>query len=62
MLGHSLSEVDLPYIKKVVDNAGSCPLWKVSYYGNEELERHKATMNGLGVENVEFFRLQDIAR
>ena len=61
-LGHSLSEVDLPYIEQVVSNAGSGSLWKVSYHGKEELERHKATMSGLGVENVKFFRLSDIAR
>ena len=61
-LGHSLSEVDLPYIKMVVDNAGSGSLWKVSHHKKGELQKHKTKMNQLGVENVEFFRLQDIAR
>lgn len=60
-LGHSLSEVDQPYIETVFKNAVSAS-WKVSYYGENELERHKTTMRELGVENVEFFRLQDIAR
>ena len=60
-LGHSLSEVDLPYIKMVVDNAGSGSLWKVSHHEKGELQKHKTKMNQLGVENVEFFRLRDIA-
>ena len=61
-LGHSLSEVDLPYIKMVVDNADSGSLWKVSHHEKGELQKHKTKMNQLGVENVEFFRLRDIAR
>ena len=61
-LGHSLSEVNLPYIKIVVDNAGSGSLWKVSHYEKGELQKHKIKMNQLGVENVEFFRLRNIAR
>ena len=61
-LGHSLSEVDLPYIKMVVDNSGSDSLWKVSHHEKGELQKYKTKMNQLGVKNVEFFRLRDIAR
>lgn len=62
ILGHSLSEVDLLYIKTVVDNADSDSLWKVSHHKKGELQKHKTKMNQLGVENVEFFRLRDITR
>ena len=60
VLGHSLSEVDQPYVQVVADCVDSNSLWKVSYYGENEMKKHKTTMNKLGVENVEFCCLQDI--
>ena len=60
VLGHSLSEVDQPYIQLVASCVASNSLWKVSYYGEDEMKRHEITMNKLGVKNVEFCCLRDI--
>ena len=60
VLGHSLSEVDQLYIETVVNCVASDSSWKVSYLGEDERKRHEITMNQLGVENVEFCRIQEI--
>lgn len=61
VLGHSLSEVDLPYFEEIISHALPSTRWAVSYYGRNEYLRD--TMSGLGVHahNVEFFTLPDIA-
>lgn len=60
VLGHSLSEVDRPYIEMVVNCVTPDSSWKVSYHTEGDREGHKITMNQLGVENVEFCRIQEI--
>ncbi|GGW65502.1 bacteriophage abortive infection AbiH family protein [Vreelandella hamiltonii] len=62
ILGHSLSKIDLPYMKKISVNLTSSVIWSVSYYGNNEKERHKRTLTGLGVESdkIRQFKLYDL--
>lgn len=60
VLGHSLSEVDLAYFKKIVSTVSEETEWNVSYFGDEELERHKITMRKLGVRQVNFIQLRDL--
>ena len=61
ILGHSLSAVDLDYFKEIlkyIDTDKVC--WRISYLGDEELGRHRATINTLGINsnNVSFCELQ----
>lgn len=64
ILGHSLSNVDIEYFKVIVEHTDSNDvLWTVSYYNNEELERHQQTMNNLGInENIKFIQLDDLTK
>lgn len=63
--GHSLSEVDLEYFKKIV---AGVPLnlvsWKVSYYGQDEVKSHIKTFKSLGVNSnkIEFYDLSEFRR
>lgn len=50
-LGHSLSSIDLPYVKEISVNSTSNVIWSVSYYGNDEKDRHKRTLTELGIES-----------
>lgn len=61
VLGHSLSTVDLDYFKEIIKNIDSNKVqWKISFYGNTELNRHRATTNELGIDgNVTFCELKD---
>ena len=50
VLGHSMSEVDLPYFQKIVSSIDSKNVkWRISYYGDEDLARHSSTMNEFGI-------------
>jgi len=63
ILGHSISEVDLEYFKKIVEIIDVATVrWNVSYHGNSELKRHKHTVKKLGIPVglVEFFELPDM--
>jgi len=63
ILGHSISEVDLEYFKKIVEIIDVATVrWNISYHGNSELKRHKNTVKKLGIPVglVEFFALPDM--
>jgi hypothetical protein len=63
VLGHSMSEVDMEYFKEIVQNLDDRTVrWKVSYYGDSELGRHKGTMEILGISEklVEFHELPNM--
>ncbi len=51
MLGHSISEVDQPYFRKVIASVSDDTEWYVTYYGDKEKARHTNTMAALGVDN-----------
>lgn len=61
VLGHSLSTVDLDYFKEIIKNIDIDKVqWKISFYGNDELNRHRVTSNELGIDNnVTFRELKD---
>ncbi len=54
VLGHSLSKVDLLYFVEIVKSIKVDAEWIVTYYGNEELARHKNTIDELGIKTVIF--------
>jgi hypothetical protein len=50
VLGHSLSEVDQPYFRKVIGSLNNAMLiWRVSFYGNNDLVTHRQRLLGLGL-------------
>lgn len=62
VFGHSLANVDLPYFEEIIKNIANNSKWTVSYYGDNELELHKTTLEemGLNTENISFIELSDI--
>ena len=62
VLGHSLSEVDLPYFQEVKMNISRCASWYVSYYDEREKERHLNTLVHLGIRKcrIKLFPLDEI--
>ena len=62
VLGHSLSEVDLPYFKKIFENIKSNIDWTVSYYNKSDTERLKRTLTSIGVkqDNINFITLDGL--
>lgn len=52
VVGHSLSEVDIPYFVKIIDITGqSDPRWVVTYYTQSNLQEMKSALVGAGVPN-----------
>ncbi|HEY5592415.1 MAG TPA: bacteriophage abortive infection AbiH family protein [Paludibacter sp.] len=62
VLGHSLSEVDLPYLKKIIQKINrKTTKWKISAYNIKELTHHKHVMINLGVKSslIEYGTIKD---
>ena len=62
VLGHSISEVDLPYCKKLVESVSAGAIWHVSFYDDAEKTRHLQTLTALGIDpsRIMQFELIDI--
>jgi hypothetical protein len=62
ILGHSLSEVDLPYIKKITKSVAPESKWIVSYYDENEIESHKQRLLNLGIreENIKLIEIEQL--
>lgn len=63
IMGHSLSDVDLPYIQQITTNlCHENTLWYVSYYnGNERASlRRSLERCSISEDKVSFFRLSDL--
>ncbi len=61
ILGHSFSTVDIDYFKEIIKNINIGRVkWKISFYGNDELDRHRVTIKELGINdsNVAFCELK----
>lgn len=50
ILGHSISNVDHPYFIKIKENVSDNCKWIVSYYSNDEIEKHKENLIACGVD------------
>ena len=62
ILGHSLSAVDINYFEEIIKNVDIDKVqWKISFFGSDELGRHKATIKKLGIDDskVIFCELKD---
>ncbi|MBL7921697.1 MAG: bacteriophage abortive infection AbiH family protein [Bacteroidia bacterium] len=62
VLGHSLSDVDMPYIKKVYESIQKNATWAVSYHRDEDKEVFKETLVNLGVrpEDIRLVKLNEL--
>jgi len=62
ILGHSLSDIDLPYFEEIFKNSSPNAEWKVSYYNGEEGKKHFETLISLGIrkDKIELFKLPEI--
>ena len=61
VLGHSLSAVDIDYFKEILKKINTDKVcWRISFFGEKELDKHRATINKLGISgnNVSFCELQ----
>lgn len=64
VLGHSLSEVDLGYFKRIVEVIDiKNVVWKVSCFLMQDIEKHRKTLTALGIskESIILDRLENIA-
>jgi len=64
VLGHSLSPVDQPYVKKILEATGYKADWHVSYYRDEEKDFHKTCLTSLGLPEakIHFFKMPELMR
>ncbi|PZP47151.1 MAG: hypothetical protein DI598_11350 [Pseudopedobacter saltans] len=62
VLGHSISQVDLPYFTQIVQSVKSNVKWTISFYNTDEYKRHLKILNGLNIDhkNVKFIQLVDL--
>ena len=62
VLGHSISNVDLPYFKHLAKSVSPDAIWNVSYFDNEEYKRINMTLLTIGInqKNLAYFKLFDI--
>lgn len=62
VLGHSLSDVDLPYISTIKDSVSPNAIWHVSYFSAAEKQSHFETLSNMGIahENIKMFKLAEI--
>ncbi|WP_429111069.1 bacteriophage abortive infection AbiH family protein [Aeromonas rivipollensis] len=62
ILGHSISCVDHPYFIKIKENVPDNFKWVVSYYSDDEIEKHKLNLSACGVDvaNIISLSLSDL--
>ncbi len=49
ILGHSLSEIDMPYIVKIFNSIKKDAKWVATYYSEDEKLAHEETLKGLRI-------------
>lgn len=64
ILGHSISQIDLPYFKELANSVNKSVTWNVSYYNSNEKKRHLETLKSIGIteDNIKQFELVDIQK
>lgn len=63
VLGHSLSHVDEAYFKEIVANVDLTKVrWVVTYYGDEEREKHRNTLTNLAIteDMISFYKMDEL--
>lgn len=61
VMGHSLSEVDAPYLKEIIRNIDSSAVtWKVSYHSDPTDSQNNLSALGVDISLATFSRLNDV--
>lgn len=60
VLGHSLSDVDLPYFYEIKNSIKQNAKWVVTYYRAEERNKGVEIMKSMGIEHFSIVRIEDI--
>jgi hypothetical protein len=62
VLGHSLSDIDVPYFGKIIDCVNDDANWIVTYFSEEEKLSHKETLAKCGVRNgmINLIKMNDL--
>lgn len=63
VLGHSISKVDQPYFKKIIDMLdGKAVIWTVTYHSDSELISHLENLVSLGVNktDIELIKIETL--
>lgn len=61
VLGHSMSEVDLPYFEKIKQNLPLYAKWHISVFGEVDINNKKQAVDRLGLGNVDFIRMESLS-
>lgn len=62
VLGHSMSDVDLPYFTRVKQIVNENVTWYISFYGTNDENRKKNVAEELKLPNFELIQLDDLRR
>lgn len=62
VFGHSLSSIDLPYFKEIVNNIDNAVKWNVSFFGSDDIKRFTEVLCSFGIalDNIQFVELGDL--
>lgn len=60
VMGHSLGEVDWPYLHLVLRNVSPAAQWRLSYYGNPQHTQGAAARMGIDMSRVAFHTLAEV--
>lgn len=61
VLGHSMSEVDLPYFEKIKQNLPQSAKWHISVFSEVDINNKKQVVDRLGLGNVGFIRMESLS-
>ncbi len=57
VLGHSLNEIDWPYMKEEISKTGKDKSWHISYHSQQDLHQIDIFKREMGLSNVSCFPL-----
>lgn len=60
VLGHSMSEVDLPYFEKIKQNLPQSAKWYISVFSEVDINNKQQVVDRLGLGNVGFIRMESL--
>lgn len=61
VLGHSMSEVDLPYFEKIKQNLPLGAKWHISVFNEVDINNKQQVVDRLGLANAGFIRMESLS-
>ena len=61
VLGHSMSEVDLPYFEKIKQNIPLSAKWHISVFSEVDINNKQQVVDRLGLANAGFIRMESLS-